>query len=126
MQACTHLPNLAHGHGVDQSLDVFHLHEVPAGVEDDSAMGELRPVADPDVVEDDEGAGHVVILHELEEGLQTVTEAEVVDGRHVGGQQGPLGSAKHDIRKMFVIERRDQNISQSCKLPDLPVSIVCR
>ena len=68
----TQWANLCHGHGVYQSLYVVQLHEVPAGVEDDAAVGELRPVADPDVVEDDVGAGDVVVLHELEEGLEAM------------------------------------------------------
>ena len=102
---CTHWANLGHGHGVYQSLYRVQLHKVSAGVEDDAAVGKLRPVADPDVVEDDVGSGDVVVLHELEEGLEAVPEAEVVDGGHVGGEQGPrpiigdcqLGGSIYDV-----------------------------
>ena len=84
--------NLRHGHGVDQPLDVLQLDKVPARVEDDASVRELWPIDDGDVVEDDVGAGHVVILDQLEEGLQAVPQTEVVYGRHVGGEQGPWGS----------------------------------
>ena len=70
---------------------MLQLDKVPARVEDDAAVRELWPVADGDVVEDDVGAGHVVVLDQLEEGLQAVPQTEVVDGGHVGGEQGPKG-----------------------------------
>ena len=77
---------LAVSHAVNNSPDGIWLDEVSRSVQADSPVTELWVVPDLSRVHDDVVEGDVVVLHELEEGLEAVPCAKVVGRIDVGPQ----------------------------------------
>ena len=73
-------------HAINYSPDGVWLYEVSRSVQADSPVTELWIVPDLGRVHDDVVEGDVIVLHELEEGLETVACAKVVGRAYVGPQ----------------------------------------
>ena len=71
-------------HAINYTPDCIWLYEVSRRVQADAPVTELWVVPDLSRVHDDIVEGYVVVLHELEEGLDAVPRAKVVGRAYVG------------------------------------------
>ena len=75
---------LATGHAINDSLYDKGLHKVLCRVNHDTPVPELWVVNDDGAVNDNVAVEDVIVLDELEEGLEAVARAEVGDGVDAG------------------------------------------